>query len=876
MSEPEWNQSVQDFMTAHRVDKGCEYTHTNLSSTPHSFYVPYERLDTFYDLYADAFAHNQTLYVTEKNRHFGPIVVDLDIKFQGDEIVRKYTEHHVKEICRVYSDVIKQWFDVDGVDGGVNIFVMEKKQAYPDRVPGSFKDGIHLVIPGISTRASVKYIIRTAVLTDLAPIFTDMGAINAVEDIVDTAVIERNSWYMYGSQKRSNEPYIVTAAYNVSTNAFVTAAADLVRLAPVQDRVRMFSIRNKLKETPIRDDKHDDVADYEHTKEEAIRRKKVNAKILTSSTNPHTVRYENLDLVKKLIDLLNVNRADAYDDWIRMGWCLRNIDNRLESAWEDFSRKSAKYEAGACGRMWNRMREGGLGIGTLHMWAKQDNPSGYADVIKADLSNIIYVSRTSVHYDVAKVAHHMFQHRFVCASAKGRFWYEYRSHRWQISEAGIALRQRLSEDVWRMYHLEAIRFNNKAIHASNSGDQTNYSETAKKFNEIGLKLGNGPYKDNVMKECAELFYTEKFEEKLDANPNLIGFENGVYDLEEHRLRDGRPEDYITFTTGVNYVEYDPNHPKVLSIKAYMEQVLPNPRVRHYVLKLFATFIHGHVKEQKFYIWTGTGSNSKSKLVELFEKSFGDYCCKFPITLLTQRRAASNAACSELARSKGKRFACLQEPSEDEKINIGLMKELSGGDKIMARALYKEPFEFNPQFKMLLLCNHLPYVPSDDGGTWRRIRVVEFTSKFVENPQESNEYPIDYDLSDKMEHWTEYFMSMLLHYYKVYQEEGLTEPPEVLQCTIDYKSQNDHMSLFLTMKFEKTEGAFITLDEIHSELRSWIRDDCIPMKLPSKPDLMRYMSKSVTKIVTENGIQGIRGYKLRVFNADDTDADMAAT
>jgi hypothetical protein len=97
------------------------------------------------------------------------------------------------------------------------------------------------------------------------------------------------------------------------------------------------------------------------------------------------------------------------------------------------------------------------------------------------------------------------------------------------------------------------------------------------------------------------------------------------------------------------------------------------------------------------------SNSKSKLVELYEKAFGEYCCKFPITLLTMKRAASNAATSELARAKGKRFASLQEPSEGEQINCGFMKELSGGDKIMARSLFKEPIEFVPQFKMALLC-----------------------------------------------------------------------------------------------------------------------------------------------------------------------------
>ena len=59
-----------------------------------------------------------------------------------------------------------------------------------------------------------------------------------------------------------------------------------------------------------------------------------------------------------------------------------------------------------------------------------------------------------------------------------------------------------------------------------------------------------------------------------------------------------------------------------------------------------------------------------------------------------------------------------------------MKELTGNDKIIARALFKEPVEFIPQFKMLLMCNDLPNVASNDDGTWRSMEVVDFISRFV--------------------------------------------------------------------------------------------------------------------------------------------------
>lgn len=95
----------------------------------------------------------------------------------------------------------------------------------------------------------------------------------------------------------------------------------------------------------------------------------------------------------------------------------------------------------------------------------------------------------------------------------------------------------------------------------------------------------------------------------------------------------------------------------------------------------------------------------------------------------------------------------------------------------------------------LTCNHLPNVPSDDGGTWRRLRVVEFTSKFTDNPnpENENEFPIDMEISKHFEDWREHFMSMLIEYHKRYVTKGITEPEEVLRCTKEYQKNNDVMA-----------------------------------------------------------------------------------
>ena len=487
------------------------------------------------------------------------------------------------------------------------------------------------------------------------------------------------------------------------------------------------------------------------------------------------------------------------------------------------------------------------------MWARQDDPEGYARAISNDLQELlkICVNHGGTHTDVAQVVYRKYGDRFVCASLRLNIWYEFRGHRWVQSDGACELRRLLSSEVWKDFRNEGDERNRQA---TNDNGNMMHLQLAKAYHSLAQRLKVTSYKDNVIKECREHFYVEKFEDKLDSNPHLIGFENGVYDLEKHEFRDGKHDDYITFSTGIDYTPYDPSHPCVQEIYEFFDQVLPKRHMREYVLTLLASFITGLIIEERFHIWTGCGSNGKSKAIELFESSMGDYCCKFPVTLLTQKRIVSNAANAELARAKGRRFACMQEPSEDEHLNIGLMKELSGGDKITARALYAMPVEFKPMFKMLLMCNHLPSCPSDDNGTWRRVRVVEFTSKFVADPDpaDPHQFRIDMEVSRKFEYWRPHFMGMLLDYYRKYQIDGIHEPPDVLATTKEYQRSNDYIADFVADRLEMVPGGSLPVDEMYSEIRAWFKNESMKGNLPRRRELVTIMERKFGRTIKRGG------------------------
>jgi P4 family phage/plasmid primase-like protien len=269
----------------------------------------------------------------------------------------------------------------------------------------------------------------------------------------------------------------------------------------------------------------------------------------------------------------------------------------------------------------------------------------------------------------------------------------------------------------------------------------------------------------------------------------------------------------------------------------------------------------------------SNSNSKSKLLDLVQRAMGDYYCILPIALLTQKRAASNAAQSELERTKGRRCAVMQEPSDNERLNIGLMKELSGGDMIQARGLFKEPIEFKPQFKMIMTCNELPEVPSDDGGTWRRIRVIEFTSKFVERPDPSNprEFPLDSELSDKFDRWADTFISMIIDHHKHMDPKGITEPMDVRIATESYKKNNDVIGQFVTDKLvaDPTSTQRILLQKLFNEFKSWAFQ-VLPKgkKVPDRNQLRAYIEKRFGPYPSSGGWKGIR----YVTQAEEPDSD----
>jgi hypothetical protein len=262
--------------------------------------------------------------------------------------------------------------------------------------------------------------------------------------------------------------------------------------------------------------------------------------------------------------MLSDKRSLDYHDWLRVGLALHNIDNSLLHAWIDFSKKcTKKYKEGECDKMWKTMKNPSSGnvltIRSLAFWAKQDDPKQYETFNREEFKSMMRKSLDGNTYYLAKSVYSKYSDRFVCPAIKGNVWWEFKNHRWIRIEEGYSLKVILSEDFANEYNKEIAEISLKATVVSGI-EKEELQQRRTRIDKIVEKLMNNSFKNTLMDECKSIFYDSTFEQKLDSNIYLLGFENGIYDLEQSLFREGRPDDYVTLSTRNCYYNWSDKNP----------------------------------------------------------------------------------------------------------------------------------------------------------------------------------------------------------------------------------------------------------------------------------------------------------------------------
>ncbi len=539
----------------------------------------------------------------------------------------------------------------------------------------------------------------------------------------------------------------------------------------------------------------------------SIEKKKESASKKTHLMNGEDI-YTDKEVIKKYLDILDYTRYTDRNKWLNIGYILYSIDKEYIDLWHYFSSKWENYKESEADIAWSSFINGEY-IHTIHNLihlASIDNPSDCREVAKEIPDHDIKFLKPFDNI-ISKMIYRLYGEKFVCSSPEKNEWYHFNGIRWIKENKSHNLRKLTINEVYskvEAYRLQLIK----------SGVD---EELVKNYHRILQILGSG----NKL-NCLELeFYNSNFHKILDQKKHLLGFDNGVYDLDLMEFRAGISSDYISMTTGYPFIEHSEDSTEYRELFELICQILPDESVRNFTLKSLATCLDGYTNEENFYIYSGknsTGGNGKSTITDLALKALGEYSYVAPISLITSKRESSNNANSALAGIRNKRIVIMQEPEVNEVIQAGIMKALSGGDKISTRELHYSQMEFKPHCKFFVCCNKIPSISDIDGGVIRRLKITEFTSRFVDKPNLENtngihEYKIDKSIKNKLDNYAPVFINILLKYYKMYKEEGLHPPEMVVSVTKKYENDNNVIKQFIDEHIVINKNGEIIRDEL---------------------------------------------------------------
>lgn len=803
-------------------------------------------------------SYDKGIYFTilERLLDWGPLKVDLDMHSPFNEEDEKYDNNRLYDdellfrVIEMYRDSIREICDIQN-DNELVCMVFEKEHSVFNEAKEEIKDGIHLIFPHLCLYKKTRHIITENVIkkTEDEDIFGHLSN----GEVIDTGIISSHPWMIYGCCKPNKEPYILTRYLDADNDEL-----DLEESFPTTyDIIKKISLRDSKKWREVNGTKLKEGLDDNAISEMYS---EIGAKTNVENLNYNMPTESELELIEKasrFTEMFSTKRATGYESWLRVGWALKNTSHELLNTWIKFSKKcKEKFKEGECEKKWNEMKqgEGLLTIRSLAHWAKEDNPDEYRKYNIPYYTTILKNNSDNTTYNIANALYHKYQHKYVCSCTRNNEWHVFKNHRWEPSGEEELIKL-MSEDFKNDY----IKLANDSMEEAKNANANMYkvlSDQAATYKKIADKLMDIRFKKTLIQEAKGFFSDKKFSEKLNENYNLIGFTNGVYDLKEKKFRAGQPDDHITFSTGVPYQKFNERNPYMKYINDFFTKVFPNENVRKFVIERLSSCVSGHNTDHQIYFCLGEGSNGKSILFKLMKAALGDYYVTCPISLLTKKRGASNAASPELARLKGPRCGVYQEPGPDEKLNVGILKELTGNDTIAVRGLFKDMVEITPQAKQFIAMNELFNIDNPDGGTRRRICLINFVSLFkdkeeIENMKKtgrdiSNVYLVDPKLPNKLEQWASTFASYLVHIYinSYGSDNKMAIPEDVKMSTNQYLNDQDTIREFfnLFVKVSDDKSDKITKTDLQNKFKDWFLNSHNGETMPKAKKLYEFVEK----------------------------------
>jgi putative DNA primase/helicase len=342
-------------------------------------------------------------------------------------------------------------------------------------------------------------------------------------------------------------------------------------------------------------------------------------------------------------------------------------------------------------------------------------------------------------------------------------------------------------------------------------------------------------------------------EQWDKDPMLLGGKMTI-DLRDGRRRMPQPADYI-----IKHAACAPSYdPPMLWLQCLDTWTDGDASLQSYLQRMCGYILTGSVKEEVFFFFYGLGKNGKTKFAETIKGIMGDYAGTMGSEVLMASQHDRHP--TEIARLRGLRLAVASEIEQGKAWAESKIKSLTGGDRLQARFMRENFFEFDPTFKLLVIGNNKPSLSNVDEAIKRRLHLIPFTVTIPEDKR-------DPDLAAKLrEEWPQ-ILGWMVGGCLEWQRIGLQPPAAVLAATADYLTAEDTFGQWRSTWAHLDVNGEETLTDLWDSWMKWA--NTANEKVGSQKRFYQLLGERGFKKGRENGTGKTTAKGLRLIRIDST-------
>lgn len=540
-----------------------------------------------------------------------------------------------------------------------------------------------------------------------------------------------------------------------------------------------------------------------------------NDNVISLNTNNNNIINNNTEMIMELCDIIDVKFINYREDWLKLVFAMKRIG--LEKSYVyNWSLKGTDCKI-LLDEDWDRTwdsednRDTGVGLGTIKYYAKLSNPEEYRRLTDNNIDetyNKLINNTNYTEYDIA-LFFDILEGKNVVYVKDSDALYIWCNNKWFLDDvkSGYILKTLISTNFYYYFeNKKQLIINDIYKLESTEEDTRELVNKLTKIKKIMECLRTTSYKSNLTKEIIQINLVKTCDIQFDANPNVLGFNSKKLDISTGVFSDIEYKDYITMSTGYDYVEPEQKDKTDLIDKLF-KQVFPNDEIRKSFLSILYNCLIGGQKE-KFTIAKGDGGNGKGVLMELVKTMLGEYAYDAPVSLITKEmRGGANP---EVANLNRKRLVIMKEPSATDKLWLSNIKQLVGNSTINARGLYSGNTKCILEGTIILETNHsLNFNGKAGDAELRRFIEIMFESTFTDDKTMIDDATLQnvYMKDDSFitNNFRDEYKCVLLKYILDNAKKTIYVPDCVKQQTSQYIDNQNSFKFWLEDKYELTDN-----------------------------------------------------------------------